>query len=152
MIKLSTRVLGVTVILAGFAHMSAEWNEFSCILKPSTIPGAGIGVFAAQNFKKGDHMFKKEPFRIRKTANIPQAFVQYCIHINDAECRAPERFDALHVGWFINHSATPNIAYLNDQTSDYWSYATRDIQEGEEIVMDYNTLGEPDYLKEVYYK
>lgn len=134
-------------------YISAQWSEFSVILKPSTIPGVnGIGVFAAHDFKKGDLMFKKEPFRVMKTKDIPAQFVQYCIHIDDETCRAPERFDALHAGWFINHSFVPNIACLSVEHSEFWSYALRDIAAGEEIVMNYNALNEPEHLKEEYYK
>ena len=58
----------------------------------------------------------------------------------------PKDFGCMSVGWYINHSKTPN-AYHHDY--DY--YALSDIKEGEEITVDYNILGEPEEFKEDYY-
>jgi SET domain-containing protein len=54
----------------------------------------------------------------------------------------------MEIGWFLNHSETPNII----KKSDGLVYAVTDIQAGDEILMDYNQLNEPESMKESYYK
>ena len=83
-----------------------EWTEFSFMLKPSPI--AGIGVFATHDIPKGTHIFKST-FNLRKIKiqEVPEALRFYCILLNDQECLAPERFDRMEIGWFINHSFDP---------------------------------------------
>jgi len=135
-------------------HMS----EFLLILRPSSL--GGVGVFAVDDIPAGtillDRQFKT---RVLKTKDIPADFVKYCIHITDEICLAPEQFDRLEIGWFVNHSPTPNIAHrvavnnpdLVNGVKVYGVYAIRDIKAGEEILIDYNSLNEPEHLKENYY-
>lgn len=126
---------------------SIESAEFSFILKPSSI--AGIGVFATHDILEGTHLFKGNFFpRTMKIKNVPAAFVKYCIFLNNEECLCPERFDRMEIGWFINHSDTPNIVKIAEKTI----IAVRDIKAGEEIFINYNQLNEPEHLKESYYK
>jgi SET domain-containing protein len=47
----------------------------------------------------------------------------------------------------LNHSETPNAVHR-----DYEYYALVNIRAGEEITIDYNSLGEPEDAKEDYYK
>lgn len=125
----------------------AKWNEFTFILKPSSI--GGIGVFTTHDLPEGVHVFTgKHQTRTCKIKDIPPAFIKYCIFINDHECLCPERFDRMEIGWFLNHSHKPNIT----KKPDGYVVTTRDIHAGEEILMDYNELNEPEYLKEDYYK
>lgn len=124
-----------------------EWTEFSCILKPSTI--SGIGVFAAHDIAKGAPVFtNKHPTRRMKISDVPPEFIKYCVYVSDDECIAPERFDRMTIGFYLNHSDTPNIKKISDTEA----IAARDIKAGEELVMDYNQLNEPEHLKEEYYK
>jgi SET domain-containing protein len=53
----------------------------------------------------------------------------------------------MEVGWFLNHSDKPNAYHEN-----YEYYALRDIKEGEEITIDYNSLEESEESKEYYYR
>jgi|SRR3989344_2728807 len=123
-------------------------NEFSFILKPSQ---HGIGVFAAQDIKKGTFLRlfatdeHPEESRILNKKDVPELFRSYCIDKGD-KLACPEDFGWMKIGWYLNHSKTPNAKYEN------WEcFATRDILAGEEILIDYNTLEEPKEAKEDYY-
>lgn len=129
-------------------------SQYYYVLKPSTIQGAGIGVFAAQDLPKGTPLFRKDisESRVAQIKDIPPMFLQYCIYINDQQCIAPTHFDRMTIGWYLNHSHTPNVTHLPKSDPNFWFYALRDIKAGEELVIDYNILAEPEALKEDYYK
>lgn len=129
------------------------------MLKPS--PLGGIGVFATHDIPAGTLLFNQN-FEIRtmQVKDIPKALLPYCIYLNDEECLCPERFDRMEIGWYINHSSKPNIARRNKVSNAQavkdlkarTVHAIRDIKAGEEIFIDYNSLDEPEHLKEAYYK
>jgi len=131
--------------------VKSEWSEFSFMIRASSIGDAGgVGVFATHNIPAGAFFLNKSfEARVLKTKDVPKEFVKYCIYLNDEELLCPERFDRMEIGWFINHSFTPNIAYNSDKRS---LYAIRNIKAGEEILIDYNYLDEPEYLKDDFYK
>ncbi len=56
----------------------------------------------------------------------------------------PGDFGRMELGWYLNHSRQPNVFHKN-----YHYYTSRDIKKGEELTIDYNSLGEP--AKEKYY-
>jgi len=125
-------------------------TEFSFILKPSDF---GVGVFAAHDIKKGTHLRlfgDNETINLRSVSRpketVPEIFQQYCMDRGN-EMICPEDFGQMHVGWYLNHSKTPNTF----RDKDFKWYALRDIKEGEEITIDYNTLEEPNEVKEDYY-
>ena len=123
------------------------WSEFSFILKPSAI--GGIGVFAMHDIPAGTPILsRKHTVRKAKIKDIPADFRKYCIYIDEEECWCPERFDRMEIGWFINHSDHPNITVKDIGVA----YALQDIKAGDEIVMDYTELNEPEQMKEGYYK
>ena len=134
-------------------------SEFSFMLKPS--PLNGVGVFATHDILAGTHVFNSN-FEIRtmKIKDVPVPLLQYCIYINDEECLCPERFDRMEIGWYINHSSTPNIArkYAVSNAEAVANiekrifHAIQDIKAGEEILLNYNCLDEPENLKEGYYR
>lgn len=138
---------------------SIQSSEFSFVLKPSPI--AGIGVFAIHDIPKGAIVLTTE-FRIRslKTKDVPKELLHYCVYLNDEECLGPEHFDRMEIGWFINHSKTPNIArdfveYATEELNSFKArpfIAIQDIKAGDEITVDYNYLAEPEALKEEYYR
>lgn len=141
----------------GEQHM--QWSEFSFMLKPSSL--GGIGVFAIHDVKAGTHIFTTTfSLRTLKIENVPTDLRMYCIYLNDEECLCPERFDRMELGWFINHSFTPNIARMNivdpadvaNSLKVRALYAIKDIKAGDEILIDYNNLKEPEHLKEDYYR
>ncbi len=128
------------------------FSEFSCILKPS--PLGGIGVFATHDSAAGTPLLRPEhcsTVRTLKIKDVPLEFLKYCVFISLEECTGPRHFDHMEIGWYLNHSATPNIAA--EGSAGYYAFkAIRDIQAGEEILLDYNELGEPEALKEEYYR
>lgn len=60
----------------------------------------------------------------------------------------------MEIGWYINHSSTPNVGRRNcpERNGEHRLYTIKDIKAGDEIVVDYNELGEPEDVKEDYYK
>ncbi len=141
-------------IIFGQVAYSGQWTEFSFILKPSLL--GGIGVFATHDISAKSQIFKNY-FKIRtlKIKEVPTDFIKYCIKISDEECLCPKRFDRMEIGWYINHSATPNIAQrtvIIEGIEECIVYALNDIKAGDEILIDYNFLNEPEHLKEDYYK
>jgi len=136
-----------------------QTSEFSFVLKASSLEG--VGVFATHDIKAGTQLLSRS-FRLRKmkVKDIPAELLKYCAYISDEECLCPEQFDRMEIGWFINHSSTPNIARPSVQSSVHITqdlearpfYAIKDIKAGDEILVDYNYLGEPENLKEDFYK
>ncbi|MCC6290816.1 SET domain-containing protein [Candidatus Nomurabacteria bacterium] len=126
-------------------------NEFSFVLKPSQ---HGIGVFAVHKILKDTHLRlfgDNETLDLRSIArpkeNVPNPFHSYCMERKGALI-CPEDFGRMHVGWYLNHSKNPNTR----RDEDFKWYSSRDIEAGEEVLIDYNSLEEPDEAKEDYYK
>jgi SET domain-containing protein len=127
--------------------MGNKTTEFSFILKPAKY---GIGVFAVHVIEKGTYLrlFGEENVEVsilREKKDVPELFQEYCVDRGDM-VSCPKDFGCMEVGWYINHSKDPNAYH-----KDYNYYALRDIKEGEEITIDYNTLEEPEEAKEEYY-
>jgi SET domain-containing protein len=130
--------------------MLDKTTEFSFVLKPSK---HGVGVFAAHDIKKGTYLrfFANELVSgkiavTRKKEDVPKHFQQFCVDRGDS-LRCPKDFGHMEIGWHLNHSKTPNAFHRN-----YLYYALRDIEAGEEMTIDYNSLEEPEEGKEEYYK
>lgn len=130
--------------------MKNKTTEFSFVLKPSE---HGVGVFCTHDIKKdtylrlfGDEKEIKHNHLIRNKGDIPKFFEQYCIDRDD-KLISPKDFGQMAVGWYLNHSKNSNAYHKN-----YHYYALRDIKEGEEIIIDYNYLEEPEKFKEDYYR
>lgn len=125
-------------------------NEFSFLLKPTK---HGIGVFAAHNIKKGAYLrlwgnekHYENRIRILNKKDVPKIFHNYCMD-RGSKIICPENFGEMPVGWYLNHSKKSNAIHKN-----YNWYALRDIKKGEEILIDYNSLEEPEESREDYYK
>lgn len=150
--KLTLLICCVMGIVTG--HEAGKWTEFSFIVKPS--PLGGIGVFATHDIPAGTHILRNGyDRRTLQIKDIPEEFRTYCIKISDEECVGPQQFDRMEIGWYINHSATPNIAQktvIIENEEECIIYACTDIKVGDEILINYNDLNEPEHLKEDYYK
>ena len=116
-------------------------DEFSFILKPSPI--AGVGVFVTHKIKKGTRLrvFSGEPTRKMKMSEVKKnpvlaKFVEFFAVVSDGTAYMPPNFSRLDVGWYLNHSDKFN-AYHDE---NYRYYASRDIEEGEELTINYNDL------------
>lgn len=129
--------------------MQDKTTEFSFILKPAT---HGIGVFAVHDIKAEAYLrifggkATSPDSSTRKKEDVPDFFRQYCIIDEGDTLACPKDFGCMEVGWYLNHSKMPNAYHRN-----YDYYALRDIKAGEEITIDYNTLGESEEAKEDYY-
>lgn len=126
--------------------MEDKTNEFSFTLKPSDY---GVGVFATHDIKEGTYLRlfgDSSSYIMRKKEDVPEYWSNYCVSRGE-ELVCPRDFGAMQVGWYLNHSKNPNAIHKN-----YEYYALRAIKAGEEILIDYNTLEEPEGSKEDYYK
>jgi len=117
------------------------------MLKPSPIEG--IGVFALRDIPKGcRNMFGKpddadEWITVSKNeietlpAHAQFLVGNYCLY-DDADYFVPAQgFKKIDISLFLNHSDEPNIISVDD--GDYFE-TTRDIKEGEELVIDYGEI------------
>ena len=116
-------------------------DEFSFILKPSPI--AGVGVFVTHKIKKGTRLrvFSGEPTRKMRMSEVKKnpilaKFVEFFAVVSDGWVYLPANFSAMPVGWYMNHSDNPNTHH----DEGYKYYASRDIEEGEEILINYHEL------------
>lgn len=123
-------------------------NEFSFVVKPAEF---GVGVFATHDIAQGTHLrlFVDEDTtvhesRILEKTGVPESFHGHCLDRGDTMVCPPD-FGALPIGWYVNHSDTPNAApgeNPNPHRKYRW-YALRDIKEGEEVLFNYSALEEP---------
>lgn len=97
-------------------------NEFSFMLKPSEY---GVGVFAVHDIKKDTYLrlFREKDTPLvaidRKVNDVPEIFKEYCLSRGDT-MKCPRDFGHMEIGWYLNHSKTPNAHH-----TDYEYYSTR---------------------------
>jgi hypothetical protein len=125
-------------------------------LMPSKIHKDGIGVFAIKYIPKGTEIFAGDDSELvwlesreldGLPTNIRQLYDDFCV-IKDKgrHYGCPKNFNCMTVGWYLNHSKNPNV-----ESDDQFNFlAKRDISEGEELTVDYDTYNEwrvrPSYL------
>ncbi|MCC6842263.1 MAG: SET domain-containing protein [Saprospiraceae bacterium] len=118
-------------------------------LRPSSIHG--IGVFAIRNIPKGcQNLFSKNPgdwVELSKTEveALPSAsrdlVETYCLFDREKYYIPANGFKEMDLSLFLNHADNPNVRSVNDGA---FFEAIRDIEEGEEITIDYGELCEYD--------
>lgn len=128
-------------------------NEFSFFLKPSQ---HGVGVFAAHNIKKGIRLRlfgDTDPIRKLKREDVPERFRIYCPNFGDFLLCPPD-FGYMPIGWYLNHSDSPNALRDAEKSGKYGMYLTaaHNISKGDEITIDYNCLGEPEIYKAKFFR
>jgi hypothetical protein len=130
-----------------------ETNEFSFMLRPSE---HGVGVFVTHNISEGSHLRvfgDTNPVRFLKREDVPEMFWDWCASKGETLICPPD-FGYMPIGWYLNHSNTPNARH--DSKEDTGAYgmwhASRDIQAGEEITINYNELEEPEDQRKDYYR
>ena len=123
------------------AGLLDETSELSFILRPS--PHDGVGVFCTHGITKGSRLrlFPGPAQRIVPHENLAgnrllEVFCRWYGLEDHRGCHVPRDFGYMEIGWYLNHSGTPN-AY-HDENFDY--FASRDISPGDEITIDYQTL------------
>lgn len=120
-------------------------------LRPSAI--AGIGVFALRRIPKGcRNMFSKpnpnDQWHLltwKEVEELPahaRLLVEnYCL-FDEKHYYVPQQgFKAIDVSLFLNHSDSPNVISVDE--GNYFE-TLRDIEEGEELFIDYGTIVEGD--------
>lgn len=113
-----------------------ETDELSFVLKPSKI--AGVGVFITHPVKQGTYLalfyedtVRRVPYsEMEKNPQLKAFCLVYGIERREYVC-VPHNFTYMELGWFLNHSTTPNAVH-----DGKW-IAARDIEAGEEITIDY---------------
>lgn len=113
------------------------------LLKPSLIPDAGIGVFTSQPLKKNDFADIFDPLDGKFVEKPqPEQEVEMLNHFGietETGWHIPLDYRRISVGWYLNHSDTPNLIANDDHTA---YYANREILANEELTIDYSTLDE----------
>lgn len=120
-----------------------ETTEISFVLLPS--PHDGVGVFCTHGIREGTYLrlFSGPDPRFIANGNMAKNRVlavfshHYGIE-NENGCYVPHDFGCMEIGWYLNHSASPNTY----RTRESGYFASRDIQAGEEITIDYETIGQ----------
>jgi hypothetical protein len=131
--------------------MDNKTSHESFILKPSTINGSGVGVFALHDIVEGTYMelfrddFEEE---VRDVKDVPTELQAYCIWREDGKVDCPKMFNRMDIGNYLNHSENWNLKY--EKGKGY--FAARDIKAGDELFANYRDLGEPEDQREEYYK
>lgn len=110
------------------------------ILKASEVHGIGVFTTKPLLMRELADVFDPEDGRFVSTLLIKDdeigMFETYGIATNGG-FYAPLDFRRMSVGWYLNHSDTPNLVPNHDHT-EY--FAARDIEEGEELTIDYGLL------------
>ena len=113
-------------------------------LGPSTIDGAGIGLFAAEPIAAGRMVWRYDALidhRIPLEQAVPRAAVDPIFRALLSRCAYIGHSDPTTYLWsgddgrFMNHSPTPNLQVDPDDES---TVALRDIAAGEELFVDYD--------------
>ena len=122
-------------------------NETYVTLKTSPIHG--IGVFAIRDIPKGcKHFFSKNigewiKLPISDVEKLPayskELIETYCLYDDENYFVPDYGFKVMDLVNYLNHSNTPNIISVNDGV---YFEAIRDIQCGEELLIDYGEIVE----------
>ncbi len=121
--------------------MKRKQSKSLVLLRPSKIEG--IGCFCDIAIKKGETVRvwdgkDSEWVPLKKAHASPHAEFYKRMGIrNEGGYWAPKDFLVMSAGWYMNHSATPN---LQSDDGDRTYYAVRDIKAGEELTMDYRRM------------
>lgn len=118
-----------------------KWSNALLYLGPSKIDG--IGCYSDIVIRKGEfvRVFAPEDSRwvpLKKAHASPhkKLIKKFGIRV-DGGYWAPVDFLRISVGWYMNHSETPN---LQSDDGDVTYYALKDIHPGEEVTMDYRRM------------
>lgn len=124
-------------ILIEITQSILRMSEQIMVLKPSLIEGAGVGCFALSAIGLGERITvgHRENNRRLPEQEIHDSYLKYCPLLDSGLYLAPANFAVMSVLWYINHAREPNL-----QTEGWRLYATRDIDEGEELTMYYPDL------------
>lgn len=135
------------------------------VVKSSSI--AGMGLFADQDIKKGNivwkftpetcSLFTQEQFQVLLNSfhKTEKEIIKYYLTYSYYQKFLNGVIFCLDNGRFVNHSDQANLAAPTHLAADAtWQYsiAQRDIQKGEELTENYNTYDSSDWLDELCQK
>jgi SET domain-containing protein len=122
-------------------------QETYAALKPS--PLHGIGVFALRDIPRGcKNIFSKETgewilLGMDEVEQLPahsKNFIEtYYLYDNDHYFIPAHGCKVMDLANYLNHSGTPNLVSVQD---GLYFETTRDIREGEELLIDYGSIVE----------
>lgn len=108
----------------------------------------GIGVFAICNIEKNTLLFEQDNTEmiwidakdtIGISDKLKKMYDDFCVIKDDGtKYGCPANFNQLTMGWYMNHSDTPNVEI--DENYDFRT--NRDIEDGEELTINYKTFSE----------
>lgn len=116
----------------------------------SLIPGAGKGLFAEENIKKGQAIMEVTgPRRLASEIDTHYADNDYLLELNDGTGDCIEVMDGSRYandakGFVIIPGLENNAEFCSRDDHSMYLEATRNIKAGEEILVDYG----PDYWRE----
>jgi SET domain-containing protein len=96
-----------------------------------------LGVFTLNPIGKGEQVPLSNENEARiisegELAALPKAYANYHVPDKDENWWGPIDYHQMSIGWYLNHSATPNI-----DVSDRF-IALRPIEPGEELTINYS--------------
>jgi hypothetical protein len=103
-------------------------------------------VFAIQDIPDGTCLFPDDDEELvwidkQELSQLSPAqkklYDDFCV-INGDRYGCPRNFNKLTPAWYLNESSTPNVAC----DEEYRFYATREIKEGEELTVNYDTYSD----------
>jgi hypothetical protein len=106
----------------------------------------GVGAFAIRRIPIGTYIFPDDDDELvwidkgsleNLSAEDRKLYDDFCIIRGDLY-GCPRSFNKLTPTWYLNESSTPNTA----ADREYRFYALRDIDEGEELTVDYSTYSD----------
>jgi hypothetical protein len=130
-------------------------NETFCRLAVSTIPDAGIGVIAIKDIPKGVNPFKwagnakredqiiyiSEQDLSQFNPNVQKLVTDFFFpEIKNGKKYFPVTvfgINSIDSSFYLNHSDTPNVDMVNDDSVYYEFRTNREITAGEELFINY---------------
>jgi SET domain-containing protein len=104
----------------------------------------GVGVRAIRDIPAGTMVFQGESERVtwvsraavRRLPKAIRALYEDFGMVSGDQIAVPPTLNMLSVGWYVNHSGTPNV----EADDDGRFHALRRIRKGEELTADYRTF------------
>ena len=117
---------------------SIKHSEKDFVVKPSSIPNAGNGLFAISKIQPGDIVgFYTGIYVDDETADKDHVDSDYVLKIADNCNVVGEGPDASYTR-FINHCPYPNTQFVIDEEKELaWVESLELIEKGEELFIDY---------------
>jgi len=121
-------------------------------IRPSKIDRGGVGVFAIRRIRKGTMLFRGDSPEMSwmEKSKLPRAprairrlYEDFAVVTTDAEDKktrlgCPVSFNRMTISWYLNNSTKPNVRC----DENCYFFAARDIEQGEELTVDYSTYSE----------